>query len=79
MLRMCALSTSRKTSAAKKATILRRMRVLALLLYLKFRIRWERGIEKKRAKRRAAGLVADAADDDGDEEEAQERRVEQKM
>jgi len=77
MLRMRALSTSRKTSAAKKATILRRMRVLALLLYLKFRIRWERGIEKKRAKRRAAGLVADAADDD-DEEEVQERRVEQK-
>ena len=51
----------------------------ALLLYLKFRIRWERGIEKKRAKRRAAGLVADAADDDDEEEEAQERRVEQKM
>ena len=50
----------------------------ALLQYLKFRIRWERGIEKKRAKRRAAGLVADAADDD-DEEEVQERRVEQKM
>ena len=49
----------------------------ALLQYLKFRIRWERGIEKKRAKRRAAGLVADAADDD-DEEEVQERRVEQK-
>ena len=78
MLRMRALSTSRKTSAAKKATILRRMRVLALLLYLKFRIRWERGIEKKRAKRRAAGLVADAADDDN-EEEVQERRVEQKV
>ena len=49
----------------------------ALLQYLKFRIRWERGIEKKRAKRRAAGLVADAADDD--DEEAQERRVEQKV